>query len=290
MNSWIENVANRYYNTDGKWYGDRGLCFGGYDINNIEYITISVNGNSIDFGDLLIAGGYCKSASNGVIGCTTNQGANRNLSKNYFANLSNAILFGQLSVNRTDDICAFSNGIRLFTLGGSASNVIDYVLFSYGGTAVDFGDAIHAGYFRCAVVDGNRSIIGGSNDVTNVMELITMSINSNATTFGQLPTVTRVTASVYDSTRGIFSPGYSPVGPNHYVTMATTANSSTFGEITNNGPTRTGVTNLTKGVFFSNNIIQYVTISVLSAASEFGETTKFTGSYKGYWRGGASGN
>ena len=58
-----------------KWYGNRGVFGGGFVatksykfFNTIEYISISENSNSVDFGDLTVSRADLASYSNGIGG------------------------------------------------------------------------------------------------------------------------------------------------------------------------------------------------------------------------------
>ena len=120
-------------------------------INIIEFVTISTQGNSADFGDLTEArrslgnGG----ASNAVRGIFANGVLNPAGNSNVIdyitiASLGNAIDFGDLlEVNSSKSGCA--SPTRACFAGGqvgptTTTNSIEYVQIMSTGNAVDFGD------------------------------------------------------------------------------------------------------------------------------------------------------
>lgn len=157
---------NQYGATNGGSNGTRGVFIGrryktGYTetkYNNIDYITITSNGNSADFGDLLsdnstrfehavgphstraiIAGGY-----NGTAGTDYRIPTNR-IDYITISTTGNSTNFGNLTVAR-GSLGGSGNGERVCFAGGYNGdtavgyNVIDYKSAISSANAVDFGD------------------------------------------------------------------------------------------------------------------------------------------------------
>jgi len=136
--------------------GTRGIVAAGQlnpgtRINTIEFITISTQGNSADFGDLTEArrpygNGGCSNAVRGLIaGGANNDPANSNVIDYItIVTLGNAIDFGDLlEINSSKSGCA--SATRGVWSGGqvgptTTTNSIEYVQIMSTGNAVDFGD------------------------------------------------------------------------------------------------------------------------------------------------------
>ena len=140
----------------------RGLAFGGRNDPSpaasedvIQYITISIGNNAIDFGDLLSGQGWsqnagCSNRTRGIIGGgyqNPQSPANKNIiSFVTIQSLGNAIDFGDLTSARGALASASSPTRGLFIGGrtgpGNADKVvtIDFVPTSTTGNAADFGD------------------------------------------------------------------------------------------------------------------------------------------------------
>lgn len=153
--------------TDGRAYpsgcssSTRALFGGGFygdaqqlSRNTIDYVSIATIGNAIDFGDLsTIRTTYGGAISNPIRGIFTTgsvyPGASASYVNDYvtIASRGNASNFGSLSVNRfgTMQVSSptrgvFAGGLTFGSPANSYYNVIDYILISTQGTAVDFGD------------------------------------------------------------------------------------------------------------------------------------------------------
>jgi len=236
--------------------GDTGVFGGGYIsavTNIIDYVTISILGNATDFGDLTIARSNLAATSNG-----------------------------------TNERGIFGGG------GGeptAAYNTIDYIRISTPSNATDFGDLTVANYAHAATSNerNERGIFGGYQSTSNIIDYVTISTPSNATDFGDLTVLQNSPAATSNGTneRGIFGGGFSGSSASNiidYVTISTPSNATDFGDLTiarymfvatSNGTNERGIfgggqTN-TVGVY--SNIIDYVTISTPSNATDFGDLT-----------------
>jgi hypothetical protein len=125
-------------------------CSSGLTYNTINYVTIASTGDAVDFGDLNSArtsGGACSNSTTGVFGggyLLPDSVVTANVQSITIASTGNSSSFGTLTVARTD-LNGVSNSTRALFAGGSSGgdiNVIDYLTFSGGGSAADFGDLL----------------------------------------------------------------------------------------------------------------------------------------------------
>ena len=195
----------------------RGIAVGGYTpspspngTNIIDYHSIPVAANAVDFGDLIAdqvyATGTCANSVRGIMaGGST----------------------GPATMN----------------------NIIQYITISTTGDAQDFGDlSVGRSQFGCCFSNATRGILGGgitgTNPTTplNTIDFITIASTGNTIDFGDLSrTNARHAASACSSTRGVFAGGDPHAAPFpksnqiDFLTIQTTGNSSDFGDLANEG-------------------------------------------------------
>lgn len=170
-------------------------------------------------------------------------------------------------------------------------NVIDYVIITSLGNAVDFGD-LDVPLMQVGGLGSNtRGIIaGGGNtaeDGVNTIQYITYTSKGNTTNFGTLNSGTRVngTGTFSNSTRGVIgggegaAPTYPLTNIIDFITIATTGNASDFGDLLAATYAMGGTASSTRGVFAGGNtlpqtnVIQYITIASAGNAQDFGDLT-----------------
>ena len=246
-NKWMI-VSTSSPNLDG---GGRGVAAGGTNpaaIDTIEYITISKQGNSIDFGNLTATRqsqpGGTGSSTRGVIGGGQDGGSPTTLNIIEFitfATTGNASDFGDLTAARRQPAVTGSQTRGIFSGGGpSTVNTMDYVTIAATGNAVDFGDLSVARKGAGAASSPNRSIIVGgvsSPADLNTIDFVTTSTLGNATDFGDTTQARYNLGVVSSSTRAVIMGGYlsSPAGGVNtieHVTIATKGNAMNFGDLT----------------------------------------------------------
>lgn len=234
----------------------RGICAGGattdgVTISVIEHITIATTGNSNNFG-------YISSAVKKTMGGGSNavrfvfgggySGVTAVSSLDYItiATTGNSSSFGYLYAGVKVNIgTTCSSSTKAIFMGGGTSgsvavNIVDYVLFSSAGGSVDFGDLTANKMFMGACSNSIRGLCGGGftgSAVVSSIDYITLANNGNASNFGNLSAMRYYLNAVSSSTRGVF------YGGNNNVTG-------------------------------SCNILEYVTIAILSNTSDFGDTYK----------------
>lgn len=274
--AWNEIVVGRYNESD-LWYGDRGIfCGSNSTVNSIDYITISICSNAIDFGDMTSGGRYMPgAASNGtsalLCGGTNDPVALNNIDYVTFSTIGNSIDYGDLPfIIRYHASC--SNGYRYLFAGGTKASQIYYTTFSSNVTVNLFGNLTVNRDQLCAFANSVYGVFSMGN--RNSIDYVTISTLSNAILWGNtLTTAGRYNSGGSNENIGIFSLGIG--GYNlHYITFATKQNSELFGTLTSNryntGACSNGVRYTTAGGQPSN-IIDYVIISVISNAVDFGD-------------------
>lgn len=245
-------------------FGGRGVFAGsGGSPSVIDYVTIAINGNATDFGDMSAGNGNKGAAcSNGSRGVMTQSG-DATMQYITVSTTGNSADFGELTVNRANGADATSNHLdRGVWMGGyfynsssganETSNVIDYITISTTGNATDFGDLnveSWGGAAGCSTTSG-RAFLGIGNDgsTDNVVDSIsyfnTLALG-NASDFGNLSYVTEYASAMADSTRGIIASGVQDNNVTNqlsmeYITIANTGNATDFGDTIGARTYRTG--------------------------------------------------
>lgn len=171
---------------------------------------------------------------------------------------------------------------------GAERNIVDYITISSAGNATNFGDLTVARLLLAATSNGtsDRGVFGGGMAITNVIDYITISSIGNAIDFGDLLIAKGYLSATSNgsSDRGLFVGGGLDAARSNvieYITISSTSNSIDFGDMTtirrSLGATSNGTND--RGVFaggmqppvFYLNIIDYVTISTPSNATDFGD-------------------
>ena len=164
---------------------------------------------------------------------------------------------------------------------------IDFINVDTTGNAADFGDLINAMKDSSSVGSRTRGICGGGNipgSRTDLIQFVTIASTGNATDFGgdlSRSPATRGSATCNDATRGLFAGGDNGsenVDTIDYITMASTGvDAQDFGNLVSTNSTLSGmsISSSTRGVIAgndsANNVIQFVTISTLGNAADFGD-------------------
>ena len=291
-------ISNNAAGTSGG-LGHRGIFGGGADgptsKNDIEYVTISTLGNSIDFGTLNISGAYLTSCSSSTRGIFFNGQNSTAVDYITISSTGNGTSFVTAS-NDYNQCASCSNEIRGFRAGGSDAGVtynnIYYVTIATTGTFVDFGDLSSPSEGRLsfqAVNSSTRGIFSGGRSAPsqpvalNTIDYITMMSLGNAQDFGDLTQARRYLSPTCNATRGIFAGGYAGPSPLNavttidFITMASIGNAQDFGDLQhggntgNNGNCSSPTRGLFTGAVPSNTLIEYLTISTTGNAKDFGD-------------------
>jgi hypothetical protein len=173
----------------------RGLfAYGNPSSNVIEYITISSDGNAVDFGDTSYA------AEGGMALASSVRGV-------------------------------FMGGE---TPGSPSTprNNIEYVTISSTGNAQDFGDLTYDAYESGSFSSATRGVVGGGLAANNSINFLTIATTGNAQDFGDLTDGRGDTTGASSTTRGVWFGGADPalIAIIDYVEIASTGNAVDFGD------------------------------------------------------------
>ena len=280
-------------------HGSARAIFGAIEVyptagNSIHYATIATFGNTVDFGDLVVAKRYgagCASKTRGLFGGGSDTAPSPNNKQNSVSYITIATTgdskdFGDLTTARWAP-SAFSNSTRGIWFSGNTSpantNVIDYVTISTLGDALDFGDAFSARRYPLgSTSDTTRGIDAGGHDTSdNVIQYVTFASTGNAQDFGDLMQgIDGGCGGVSNGTRGVFAGGYTPTQVNtiQYITIQSMGNSKDFGDMTSTAAQHgASAESSTRGLFTHGgypsrlNTIDAITIATTGNAVEFGD-------------------
>ena len=204
-----------------------------------------------------------------------------------------------------------TGGTRGVILGGykypnGASDQIGHINITTTGDEVDSGgDLIAARYGLGTASDRTRGLaFGGRNDPSpsasvNLIQFVTISTNNDGTDFGDLLSGQgwEQMAGVSDGTRGVIGGGYqNPQSPStkniiSYVTIQSLGDAVDFGDLTSARSACTSAASPTRGLYIGGRTapgnddkvttVDFVTISTLGNASDFGDQTAATSHHGG---------
>ena len=240
----------------------RGVFGTGYyiapnsSLNSMQFVTIATTGNTEDFGDLAdssIAKGSFGSATRGFFAggdSVPGQADNKAIEFTIFSSSGGGNDFGDMT-NTKAYLSGMSNDIRGFFVGGATTpeyvkqNVIEFVTMASTGNGNDFGDLALLSMNNGSAANNTRGLIalgqaGGSPQQSRQIQFITLSTLGDAQDFGEVTTLNKGgTAAVASSTRACFMGG-----------VGTTSDATHI-----------------------SNVIDFVTISTLGNAEDFGDMT-----------------
>ena len=289
----INTPGHMYFPTGDTSQRGRGraLVGGGSVPGNstaIDYFEIISSANAQDFGDLTVTGQHtaCSSATRGVFAMGSN---NNTIDYVTISTTANAIDFGDRTV-ALNGPGALSNNIRGVFLGGGSpspqSDVMDYITIATTGNATDFGNLSVDSKNACGLASPTRGVIAmGGDPLTNTIDYITIASAGNASDFGDTVQAGEGYAGSSSNTRGVWSGGYvQPANQNviQYITIASTGNAADFGDLDrltcqSGAGTSNSLRGFTMGGFTpspsttATNTMDYVTISTLGDATDFGD-------------------
>ena len=288
-------------NLDG---GARGVFHSGRtasasDKINIDYITISTQGNAIDFGDSTQSTESCNtscvsSRTRGLYaGGYQHPGGHHNqIGFITFSSTGNSTDFGNLTQSRRA-ISGVSNATRGVFCGGlspTPRDTVDFITIASTGDAVDFGNLGQARQSGSAMSSPTRGVIYGGyfhpSYVTN--EFITIATTGNALEFGDALKTSgnRYNPSgISNSTRGLMAGGLLEPSQTKYIEsyqLASFGKGTSFGDLSTNTRSKNGTASPTRGVFAGGRSpadpgttgIEYVSMQTEGDAVDFGDLTQ----------------
>jgi len=264
---------------------------GSSNLNSIEFITISTQGNAQDFGDLLVAtrtkqGGGVSSPTRGVTAGGFDTGNVSRIEYITIATTGNAIDFGNTLTVAGRNLASASNSTRgLFAGGDNRLTTIDFLTIASLGTVSSFGSLPSPGRSNLAgCASPTRALFGGgySGGALDTIEYVTIATTGSLQDFGNLTVARFDPSACSSSTRGIFAGGYATAPISNflniidYVTIASTGNAQDFGDLITVKLNPAGTSNSIRGVFAGGspsyvNTIEFITIASTGNAQDFGD-------------------
>ena len=301
----IEKRESQYLGAAGGT-GTRALAFGGGSpsaVNTINYLTIEVLGNAVDFGDLDHAESSMGAIADNtrmlcVGGSSAHPGPHVNIiEKITISSQGNGSDFGDTLTDCTHNPYGAGNRTRgVYGGGGTPANVnnLEYITIQSEGNGVDFGDLLYEGQYRRGnagsttrgIVMGHYSPADPNKDGhanLNYIEYLTFASTGNAKDFGDLTTTMSDATSTSNCVRALRI-GKWPVNDRiDYVTIATTGNAIDFGDLTAGTYHSSSTTNPTRALRIGGNqsagvtnSIEFLTIMTTGNGQDFGDLTYST--------------
>lgn len=296
-NSWTE-IVHREYIDRPKNFGNRGIFVGGskyisdtsYSLNEIEYVTISMSSDALDFGDLTQKKLYVGFSSNGYTGIICG-GKYENAGSYSFYNVIEYITFsnkcngtdvGDLQLGYATSPYHCSNNVLMVVGGGGTPMGLNMLTISFAMfvCSSSFGTLTTNLSNGASCSDGIIGLFCGGNcsgGYSNSIEYITYSQLSNAVDFADMLIGSRGMCGCSSDTRGVVHMGTKGALKIQYVTFATKANAVSFGvfsSYTHQGNDYRGAcSNNIFGLFAGGSklaSIERVIMSVVASISTFG--------------------
>ena len=232
----------------------RGIMPGGYYYpgssgtytDEMDAITISIQSNAFDFGDLVQGNraepGSAANETRGIIfgGSAGPSPVVRTNTITYvqIATLGGGIDFGDMLAGYQNPTGTASQTRLVMGTGEAPSgnyNSLEYITISTLGNAADFGDTSVTASYRNAAGNAVRGIIAGgySPNSDNTIEFITIATLGNAKDFGDLNNAVGGMTNMASSTRVVFAGGRTPseISDINYVQIMSTGNAIDFGDL-----------------------------------------------------------
>ena len=267
--------------------GARGLFTGGYVAgwavtDKINYVTISTQGDAVEFGTL------SSGADQDIVRCGSSRtrgvfrdGNSAPMTYVTFASTGTSVSFGNsgLTANRGNGVSNETRGIH----GGgnsSARNELEYITIASEGNSLDFGNLATGAFSAGTGASPTRGIFAGCathpTNSGNAIEYITIATTGNAQDFGDLnASGTYITNSSSNSTRMLAMNG------NNFdidmIQIATLGNAISFGSLSSSNAAGGGCSSPTRALFAGGNDpavkIEYVSIATQGNGLTFGDLT-----------------
>ena len=227
----------------------RGLIMGGSlgpqptnYANTIEFVTMSSQGNTVDFGDSITNTAQrasLASSTRGVMIGGLLGGARYNIMDYVtIAQTGNGVDFGDLPVanNGGHSLSSPTRGIFAGGYEGSMTNAIRYITISTLGNAAEFGDLTRTTRYPSTSANAVRGVFaGGANPSRqDTIDFITIATLGNALDFGNLSTsISDFHQGAASPTRGVFGGGStgSLTDTIQYVQIMSEGNAIDFGNL-----------------------------------------------------------
>jgi len=262
-----------------------GALFYNFDLKTIEFFdgnswrqvdNVTTRGRSVHAGGANPVGGSFLPTISSFEHATQGQG-------NYFGDLT---VGGQGNTAFSSRIYGFNAGRR--TPSTNPDNIIDYVIISSGGNAIDFGDMTNQRRLGASFSSSTRGIMAGgiTPSRVNTIDFVEMSTKGNANDFGDtFHLFANAMNGISNGIRGVYIGGQD--GSSNIseiiqtVTISSKGNASKFGELTNKRRSTGTCSNSTRGVFAAGynggsslTSIEFITISSEGDGTDFGDLAR----------------
>ena len=295
----------------------RAVFSGGYgpsspypEMNVLDMVNITTEGNAVDFGDLTVgrsANGMGGNATRGILAAGRFPGpgnARKDIDFVTFSSSGGANEFGDL-INEVNTSAGFSDATRAIWSGGydgnnspyPRTNVMTFITIATTGNSSDFGDCVERGRKDNCFSNSTRGFTcGGNNRIDspnpntshNIIEMTIIQTTGSTVSFGEFGGGNGLTGALNchggaaSQTRGIIFSGISSPSASRnvieFLTLTTFGNSQDFGDMltsgTSSGSTATGnnVRGVVKTTSANNgNVLEQVTIATTGNATDFGD-------------------
>ena len=175
-----------------------------------------------------------------------------------------------------------TGGTRAVLAGGyspGAVNTMDFFNVDVTGDATDFGDLTTSQFYGAGFGSRTHGFVAGQNSGSNKIERWVFASTGSSADYSDLSQSREESAGMSSSTRGVIAGGFR--SDIEYITMSSTATGVNFGNLTHGNSIRysNGCGNSTRGIIYdgvlspntATNVIEYVTISTLGNAADFGD-------------------
>ena len=302
----IQRSENKYLGDGSTGTGTRAINAGGYDspnstnVNTIDYNTIEIQSNSVDFGNLVSANNAQGAVSDRTRYINIGGSDPSNLNTIQFVTVSSTgdmSDFGDVSASNVARACYAANDKTRGVFGGGGTpqntNVLHYITIQSTGNSVDYGDLTsEPGQYRMGnVASTTRGLLmglyapgGDSHANHNTIEFITIATLGNSVDFGDLTTTASNCASSSNSVRAIRLGKWPTNDMIDFVTIATLGNAIDFGDLASSVYDHTSAANSTRILQISGNgpvapvyvtnTITFVEIATTGNSKDFGDVTQ----------------
>ena len=302
----IQRSENKYLGDGSTGTGTRAINAGGYDspnstnVNTIDYNTIEIQSNSVDFGDLVAATSRPGAVSDRTRYVNMGGSDPGTLNTIQFVSVSstgNTSDFGDISASNVARAGYSANDRTRGVFGGGGTpqntNVLHYITIQSTGNSVDYGDLTsEPGQYRMGnVASTTRCLLmcnyapgGDSYANHNTIEFITIATLGNSQDFGDLTTTASNTASSSNSVRAIRLGKWPTNDMIDFVTIATLGDAIDFGDLAASVYDTTSAANSTRILQISGNgpvapvyvtnTITFVEIATTGNSKDFGDVTQ----------------
>ena len=301
----ILKADNQYLGDGTTGAGTRIITGGGYKTpsaanqNTIEYNTMEVPSNSVDFGDLTNINAQMGAMSDRtrLVFVQGSQPGHKNVIQ--FVSISStgdATDFGDTSIEGFGSYAgaAKTRGVFHAVNAPNYNNVLEYITIQSQGDSVDFGDLVQVGAYRGGnVASTTRGLLMGNYEPSTSdyynrdddIDFFTFATLGNALDFGDM---TEVVASTWSSSNSIRAVRYGnwPTSTNcDFVTIATLGNAIDFGDLSRSSYNHSGGASKTRilrcggngpdnAPVYNQNTIDFIEIATTGNFIDFGDMTQ----------------